>query len=94
MHKRGALLFEHTYIHSSKRLKPFLLLLDLLQVLAKLKIDLKLFISQNIFITAVKSGDAAVNDMTDSYNLRSLFCQCSPGLSMTDALKKQSNVLH
>lgn len=41
----------------------------------------------------MKTGDAAVNDMTDLYNLRSLICQCSPGISMTDPLKEQSTVL-
>lgn len=41
----------------------------------------------------MKTGHAAENDTTDLYNLRSLICQCSPGISMTDALQEQSTVL-
>lgn len=33
-----------------------------------------------MFITAMNTGDAAVNDKRDLYDLRSLFCQCSPGI--------------
>lgn len=45
-------------------------------------------------MTAMKTGDAAVNDVVDLYNLRSLFWKCSPGISMTNALKEQSAALH
>lgn len=37
-------------------------------------------------ITGMKTVDVAVNDTRDLYDLRSLFCQCSPGISMTDTL--------
>lgn len=32
-----------------------------------------------MFITGMKSGDAAVNATRNLYELRRLFCQCSPG---------------
>lgn len=33
-----------------------------------------------MFIRGMKTEDAAVNDMRDLYDLRSLFCQWSPGI--------------
>jgi len=42
----------------------------------------------------MKTGDAAVNDVMDLYILRSLFCQRSPSISMTYALKEQTTALH
>lgn len=95
MYKREALLFEHIYSFLEKS-KTFLLLLDLIQLLTKLKIYLKKYYlyPQTLFITAMKTGDVAVNDVMDLYSLRSLFCQCLPGILMTNALKEQSIVLH
>lgn len=94
MYKREALLFEHTYSSIEKALFSTFASFDSDGGQTKNIHLKKLFISQNIFITAMKTGNAAVNDMADLHNLRSLFSQCSPGISMTDALKEQSIVLH